>query len=243
MSSGTVAIVIVVVVVIIAGLVASALLTRRRKLQQQFGPEYDRAVSEQSSRLRAEAELAGRQLRVRKLDIRPLTEVARTKYAADWLAVQERFVDSPEATVADAYRLVTTVMTERGYPTGDDEQVQADLSVEHARTVSHFRAAQEISRNSAAGNAETEDLRQAIIHYRALFTDLLGVPGTLTPASMATVPPTTGAYTTDGNAADDTYSSRRSLPHADSPADPDTGSVDMPTSNQSDPANNYGGMP
>jgi hypothetical protein len=211
MSSGTVAIVIVVAVVIIAGLAGSALLTRRRKLQAQFGPEYDRVVAEQNSRLRGEAELSDRQRRVRKLDIRPLTEEGRARYAAEWVTIQERFVDSPEEAVADGYALVTAVMTERGYPTGDDEQAQADLSVEHAQTVTHFRLAQEISRNAASGNAKTEDLRQALIHYRALFTDLLGVPGTFA--------------------------------RVDSAAEPDAGTLETPTSNQSDPASNYGGMP
>jgi hypothetical protein len=188
MSSGTLAIVIVVAVVIIGGLAGITLLTRRRKLREQFGPEYDRVVSEQNSRLRAEAELSGRQRRVRKLDVRPLTEEARAKYAADWMTIQERFVDSPEEAVADGYALVTAVMTERGYPTGDDEQAQADLSVEHAQTVTHFRAAKEISRNAAAGNAKTEDLRQGLIHYRALFTDLLGVPGTFAGVDSAAGP-------------------------------------------------------
>ena len=188
----TTAVVIVVVVFIIAALAAAAVMTRRRRLQQQFGPEYDRAVTEQNSKLRAEAELTDRQRRVRKLDIRPLDEAARAKYAADWMAIQEQFVDSPRTAVTDAYELVTTVMTERGYPTEDDEQVLADLSVEHAQTVGHFRAAQEISRSAAAGEAATEDLRQAFIHYRALFSDLLGAawaPKTGTTAAATTTDP------------------------------------------------------
>jgi hypothetical protein len=173
----TTAIVIVVVVVILAALAAVAQMTRRRRLKERFGPEYDRAVADQNSTLRAEAELTGRQRRVSKLHIRPLDEAARARYTADWTAIQEHFVDSPEAAVAEAYELVTKVMTERGYPTEDDEQVLSDLSVEHAQTVGHFRAAQEISSSSAAGQAATEDLRQAFIHYRALFSDLLGVAG------------------------------------------------------------------
>jgi hypothetical protein len=190
MSSGATAVLVVVVVIIIAAVIAIAVLTRRRRLQEQFGPEYDRAVAEQNSRFRAEAELTDRQRRVRKLDIRPLPEAARAKYTADWVAIQEQFVDSPQAAVADAYALVTTVMTERGYPTDDDSQVLADLSVEHAQTVGHFRAAQEISQNATAGNAPTEDLRQALIHYRALFADLLGDPSRLDPATTATTPAT-----------------------------------------------------
>ena len=236
MSSGIAAIVIVVAVLIIAGLVASAVLIRRRKLQEQFGPEYDRVVAERSSRLRAEAELSDRQRRVHKLDIRPLTEEARAKYAADWVTIQERFVDSPEEAVADGYALLTTVMTERGYPTGDDEQAQADLSVEHAQTVAHFRAAREISGNSASGNAKTEDLRQALIHYRALFDDLLGVPATGTSSTGA-------AATTEGKATDDTHPDGTPIADPDLAADPDAAAVETPASDRSDPASNYGGMP
>lgn len=147
---------------------------RRRRLQQQFGPEYDRVVSERDSRIRGEAELAERQRRVRKLDIHPLNETARSRYVADWQAIQERFVDSPQTAVTEAYALVTKVMQERGYPVDDDEQAIADLSVDHAQTVEHFRAAQAITRDIAHGSVGTEDLRQALIHYRRLFADLLG---------------------------------------------------------------------
>lgn len=189
MSGGTIAVIIVVVVVIIAALAAAGMMARRRRLQQQFGPEYDRAVTEQNSKLRAEAELADRQRRVRKLDIRPLSEASRAQYAADWVTVQERFVDSPESAVSDAYALVSAVMEERGYPTTDDDQVLSDLSVEHARTVGHFRSAQELSASAAAGTAATEDLRQALIHYRALFSDLLGETGAAPAAAMTVTEP------------------------------------------------------
>jgi hypothetical protein len=174
MSSATTAIIIVIVIVVIALIIAITMTARRRRLQQRFGPEYDRAVSEQESRFRAEAELTGRERRVRKLNIRPLSEAARTRYLAQWQAIQEQFVDEPEAAVTDAYSLVTTVMRERGYPATDDEQSMADLSVDHGATVGHFRAAQEITRNVAHGSTDTEDLRQALIHYRELFADLLG---------------------------------------------------------------------
>jgi hypothetical protein len=174
MSSATTAVVIVVVIIAIAVIIAITMTARRRRLQQRFGPEYDRAVSEQESRFRAEAELTERQRRVRKLNIRPLSEAARTRYLAQWQDIQEQFVDAPEAAVTDAYSLVTTVMRERGYPATDDDQAMADLSVDHAATVGHFRAAQEITRNVAHGSTDTEDLRQALIHYRELFSDLLG---------------------------------------------------------------------
>jgi hypothetical protein len=198
MSSGIIAIVIVVVIIIAALIAVAAVTTRRRRLQQQFGPEYERALSEQNSRLRAEAELTDRQRRVRKLDITPLTEQARQQYAADWVATQEQFVDSPQTAVARAYDLVVTVMTERGYPTEDTDQLASDLSVEHAATVGHFRAAQEITGAAASGGAATEDLRQALIHYRALFSDLLGEPADETDSTGpdGTGPDSTGAAST-----------------------------------------------
>jgi hypothetical protein len=195
MSSTVTVIVIVVVILIAASLAFAAVTARRRKLQQQFGPEYDRAVTEQSSRLRAEAELTDRQRRVRKLDIRPLTDAARQQYAADWVVIQEQFVDSPRTAVARAYDLVVSVMTDRGYPTDDTEQVMADLSVEHAETVGHFRAAQQITTAAASGDAATEDLRQALIHYRALFADLLGVHDAATGRGMNGSAPADGALT------------------------------------------------
>jgi hypothetical protein len=196
MSSGTTAIVVVVVIVVIVAVAAVALSTRRRRLQQRFGPEYDRAVEEQSSKLRAEAELTDRQRRVRKLDIKPLSDEARARYTAQWQTIQEQFVDAPQSAVTDAYALVTTVMQERGYPTEDDEQVLADLSVEHAQTVGHFRDARAVTMTAAAGDAATEDLRQALIHYRALFSDLLGTDVTAdrqtAAVTAATVPPGAG---------------------------------------------------
>jgi hypothetical protein len=185
MSSGTTAIVVVVIIVVVVAFAAVALMTRRRRLQQQFGPEYDRVVEDQNGRLRAEAELTDRQRRVRKFDIKPLTDEARSRYTADWMVIQEKFVDSPQSAVSDAYALVTTVMKDRGYPIEDDEQVMADLSVEHAQTVGHFRSARAITMNAAAGDAATEDLRQAIIHYRALFADLLGTSAVGGSAAVA----------------------------------------------------------
>jgi hypothetical protein len=173
MSSGTIIVIIVaiLVVVAIAGVVYD---TRRRRLRQRFGPEYDRLVEEKGSRTKAEAELANRQRRVADLDIRPLDPAARARYAENWAAVQEHFVDSPQDAVLAAQRLVMTVMKERGYPTEGGDQVLADLSVDHANVLDHYRAAYNISQRAADNAASTEDLRQAMIHYRALFQDLLG---------------------------------------------------------------------
>lgn len=177
MSSEATVILIVVVIAVIALLAAIALRAQRQRLQRRFGAEYDRVAAEQNSKLRADAELTQRERRVRKLDIRPLSERARQRYNADWTAIQERFVDSPQSAVADAYALVTHVMKERGYPVEDDEEAMSDLSVDHARTVGHFREAQRITADSSTRDAATEDLRQALIHYRALFSDLLGDEG------------------------------------------------------------------
>jgi hypothetical protein len=174
MSSGTTVLIIVVVVIAIALIISFTMAQRRRRLRQQFGPEYDRVVTERESRVRGEAELTERQRRVRGLHIQPLTEAASAQYLSQSQAIQEQFVDSPEAAVSEAHALVTAVMRERGYPVDDDDQVSADLSVDHALTVEHFRAAQAITREVAHGSGGTEDLRQALIHYRALFADLLG---------------------------------------------------------------------
>lgn len=174
MSGGTMAVIFAVAVIVILIAAAAAMTTRRRRLRRRFGPEYDRVVGSSDSRLKAEAELAGRQRRVRRLQIRPLSDAARNQYQAEWIAVQEQFVDSPQAAVAHGYSLVRAVMTERGYPADDLGQAMADLSVDHAQTLQHFRAAQEISQNAAAGHVATEDLRRALLHYRELFSDLLG---------------------------------------------------------------------
>jgi hypothetical protein len=172
--STAIIVVIVVVIVVIALAIGVAATVRRRRLQQQFGPEYDRLAREHDSKRKAEAELAQRQRRVRKLDIRPLSAEAQERYTARWVSLQERFVDDPEDAVAQSQTLVAEVMRDRGYPTEHRDQVAADLSVEHAKTIGNFRAAEEISGKTAAGTASTEDLRQAMIHYRALFRDLLG---------------------------------------------------------------------
>lgn len=181
MSAGATAAIIVVIVIIVAVAAFSVTAARRRRLRERFGPEYDRMVAEQQSQRKAEAELAGRERRVRELDIRPLTPAARTEYAAQWTSIQEHFVDRPDAAVAQAQQLVTAVLHDRGYPTEGYDQILADLSVQHARTLEHYRAAHTISEAAAGGSASTEDLRQAMIHYRALFDDLLADQAQATP--------------------------------------------------------------
>lgn len=169
-----VALAAVAVVAVVAGATAAA---RRSRLRERFGAEYDRAVAESGSPLRAAAELAGRQRRVRDLDVRPLTERQRVRYAGQRGAIQQSFVDDPLGAVSSAQRLVAAVMSDRGYPTQSVAQMMADLSVEHAATVGSFRAAQDIAERAHAGEVSTEDLRQALIHCRTLITDLISDPG------------------------------------------------------------------
>jgi Cornifin (SPRR) family len=176
MATGAIVAIVIVVIVVAAVLFMLTTVNRRRRLRERFGPEYDRAVTERGSRREAEAELTKRERHVRELDIRPLSPTARNQYQSEWTAVQEQFVDAPQAAVTGAQTLVSTVMEARGYPTQPYDQTVADLSVEHASTLDHFRAAHDISQNAAAGTATTEDLRQAMIHYRALFAELLGEP-------------------------------------------------------------------
>jgi hypothetical protein len=176
MSIGIIVVIVVAVIVVLAVVLGVMAVLRRRRLQQRFGPEYDRLVGERDSRREAEAELTGRERRVQGLDIQPLTGVARASYAGRWTSIQEQFVDAPANAVSGAQFLVADVMTERGYPAGqqDQDQVLADLSVGHSGTLDRYRAAEEISVKAAAGAASTEDLRQAMVHYHAMFADLLG---------------------------------------------------------------------
>lgn len=191
MSAAATVTILVVIVLIIAVAAVSTMAARRRRLRQRFGPEYDRLVVDQQSQRKAEAELASRERRVRNLEIRPLSPTARLEYTAQWASIQERFVDQPAAAVGQAQELVTAVLDDRGYPTEGFDQILADLSVEHARNLEHYRAAHSISESAADGSATTEDLRQAMIHYRAMFSDLLGEelavgePGPNDPASQA----------------------------------------------------------
>ena len=169
-------------------------------LRDRFGPEYDRAVSEHGRR-EAEAELAERERRVRHLDIKPLSPTARAQYASEWTAVQEQFVDAPQSAVTGAQTLVTAVMKDRGYPTEAFDQTVADLSVEHAATLDHYRAAHDISQRAGSGAASTEELRQAMIHYRALFTELLGQPGNAARDAQAAAAPYVADQPANGRAA------------------------------------------
>ncbi|MGV9215408.1 hypothetical protein ACTFTM_26430 [Micromonospora sp. RB23] len=174
--SPTQIVVIVLVVLVIIAAIAVAVRTagRRRALRSRFGPEYDRVVQEQESRSAAERELRDRERRHAELTLTPLSPESRARYAAAWEELQIRFIDSPGETVGDADELVTRLIEERGYPTGDFSDQIAHLSVEHARTLTNYRDAHEIHLRNSRGEATTEELRQAVVHYRALFADLLG---------------------------------------------------------------------
>jgi hypothetical protein len=166
-------IVIAVAIVVLVLLAISWMAARKRRtsqLREGFGPEYDRTVEEAGSRRQAESELQDREKRREELDIRPLAPGTRDRFADRWSAVQERFVDNPSAALRDAHVLVIEVMSERGYPTDDFEQRAADVSVDHPNVVENYRSANEISQRT---DADTEEQRQALVHYRALFDELL----------------------------------------------------------------------
>lgn len=175
MSTGTLLIVIAALVVLAIVLLALLIQQKRRsqELRERFGPEYQRAVEQHGDKRRAEEELQAREKRVQALDLHPLTPQERDHFQEEWGTVQKEFVDAPDKAVTEADRLVQQVMQARGYPIGDFEQRAADISVEHAGVVTHYRTAHEIAQRDAQGKATTEDLRQAMIHYRALFEELL----------------------------------------------------------------------
>jgi len=181
MSPTATVILIIVILVVLAAIVYGIRVMRRKQLQNTFGPEYDRVVADSGNRTEAERELREREKRHASLELKPLSPEAQATYSANWEEVQIQFVDDPTRAVTAADELVTRLIAERGYPTGEYDDRLADLSVEHARTLEHYRKAHEISKRNTAGEANTEDLRQALVHYRALFADLLGtdpVPST-----------------------------------------------------------------
>src|SRR3954465_9934791 len=184
MSGGQVIVLIIVLLVVIAAILFAVRASRRKKLQNTFGPEYDRVVADTGSRTEAEKELRERERRHAELELKPLSPEAQAKYSAAWEEVQIQFVDNPSEAVGTADELVTRLITERGYPTAEYDERLPDLSVEHANTLQHYREAHAISERNAAGQASTEDLRLALVHYRALFADLLGTdPVSTTPGT------------------------------------------------------------
>jgi len=144
-----------------------------KQLQSQFGPEYDRTIESAESKKAAESELAARRERREQLDIRPLSSAARERYIEQWQVVQAQFVDNPAGAVASADQLIQSAMADRGYPVKDFETRAADVSVDHPDVVENYRQGHRLAQKSADGDSATEDLRQAMRHYRALFEDLV----------------------------------------------------------------------
>ena len=165
---------ILVVLILLALLAIFAGRQRRsRKLQDTFGPEYDRTVEEAGDRRAAETELQERTERRAGFDIVPLAPEARARYIEAWRNTQAQFVDEPVEATREADRLITSVMRDRGYPVDDFEQRAADISVDHPQVVDDYRAAHAIAAANDRSEASTEDLRQALVHYRSLFEELL----------------------------------------------------------------------
>ena len=170
-----------VAVILTVAVFAWLYMQRRRRsttaeMRQRVGPEYERAVGEQGPERRAEAQLAAREKRVEQLKIHDLDSAKRELFAGQWQVLQSRFVDDPKAAVTEADALVSTFMQARGYPVADFNQLAADISVDHPRVVANYRSAHEIVLRLGKGEANTEDLRTAMIHYRSLFEELVQVP-------------------------------------------------------------------
>lgn len=172
----TTSIIIIVLVLVIIGVIVGLVFARSRRTQRlhdQFGPEYDHTVQKMGDEKKAQTELDARQKHVEALNIRPLSDSERARYLADWTAVQSKFVDEPGQAIVDADRLIMEVMQIRAYPVADFEQRAADISVKYPALVSNYRAARVIALKNEQHQANTEELRQAMIYYRSLFEELL----------------------------------------------------------------------
>jgi hypothetical protein len=177
-STTQMAIVIAVALVVVAGITIWLFVRKRRteRLRTQFGAEYTRAVKEGGSQSKAETALDERAERVERLNIRSLAPGDRARFVESWRSVQARFVDGPGGAVSDADRLLGDVMSTRGYPVSDFEQRAADISVGYPLVLENYRSAHAIAIRQLAAHASTEELRQAMIHYRTLFEELVGEP-------------------------------------------------------------------
>jgi hypothetical protein len=172
----------VILLVIVAAIVAAAWLISREqrrkqslRLRQRFGPEYGRVVAEKGNQAKAESELIERQKRVERLKIVALTPTDAARFREAWDALQSRFIDNPKGVVVEADDLVRELMVKRGYPMGDFERRAADISVDHPKLIETYRSARAIATRDKEGQASTEELRKAVVYYRALFDELLEV--------------------------------------------------------------------
>ena len=178
MDDRTVLLVTIGLVVVAAAIIATLVAQRRARLrsaelQRQFGPEYDRTLEKLGNRAHAERELLARARRVQNFRFNELNAADRARFEASWARIQAQFVDDPAVAVAGANQLITEVMRARGYPIEDFEQRVADLSVEYPTVVQHYRAAHALSASTRNDQSDTEELRQAVVHYRVLFAELL----------------------------------------------------------------------
>lgn len=168
-----IAIIVAIIVLVVGAIIVFVQRRRTEKLRTRFGPEYERSIAESGDRRRAEAQLEKRAERVEKYHLRPLGAEDRSRFTEQWDRVQAHFVDAPAGAVAEADQLLGDIMATCGYPMGDFEQRAADISVDHPVVVQNYRAAHDIAIRQAKGQATTEDLRRAMIHYRALFEDIV----------------------------------------------------------------------
>jgi cytoskeletal protein RodZ len=175
MNTGRLIAILVAVVIVVLLAVLLAQRRRTQRLQQQFGPEYQRTVARAGDQRTAESDLAAREQRRRELDIVALEPAAQARYLEAWRATQGKFVDDPTAATREADVLVARVMRDRGYPVDDFDQQAADVSVDHPQVAENYRAAHAVFQANEQGLASTDDLRQAFVHYRSLFAQLLDV--------------------------------------------------------------------
>lgn len=173
---------VVIALIVIAVVVAAALYVRARNTQQlreRFGPEYDRVVETTGAQREGEAQLTAREKRVKGYNLKTLSPAEHDRFGAEWRRIQAMFVDSPKDATLHADLLLGKVMSARGYPEhADFDQRLEDLSVDHAQSVQNYRAAQEVALRHARGEAGTEDMRQAMLHYRTLLDELMGASET-----------------------------------------------------------------
>ncbi len=196
MSTGAIIAIVIAIIIVAAAAVLAVVEMRRKALRDRFGPEYDRLVKEKGTR-QAEAELTERQRRFAKLDIRELTPEQRAGYTEQWNTVQERFVDDPASSVRRADELITNVERDRGYPNDDLDA----LTLDHAQAVDGYRQAQRAV--SSEDDASTEQLRNALLAYRNLFTELAGTPNGAIEGSRAPDSTTVGDSRADDEVAND----------------------------------------
>jgi hypothetical protein len=174
MNTQVLVVLLVTLIVVVAAAWWYAQRRRHAHLRSRFGPEYERTVREAGNIARAESILTHREQRVDRLHLRPLTGEEKTRFSDEWRRVQSQFVDDPKGTLTEADRLITEVMSTRGYPMGNWEQRVADVSVDYPLLCDHYRTGHDIAIRNEHGEASTEDLRRAMVEYRALFTELVG---------------------------------------------------------------------